>query len=177
MARKINHRCRRGRRELLLSLCPLCALWFSEPVAKKINHRGHRDHRDHRELLLSLWFSESIPDDNQKSPQSSRRRSCKIPREIRTGIHGSIRSDRKRFCKAERSIATDVPANNAMEESDWLDSSLQKYCAENAHPPNPHHRKMKRPLPRPSWSRRNLSHPRNKPHPNLPRKRRDPGSV
>ena len=32
MAKKINRRGRGGNRELLLSLCPLCSLWFSEPI-------------------------------------------------------------------------------------------------------------------------------------------------
>ncbi len=32
LAKKINHRGRGGHRALLFSLCPLCALWFSEPI-------------------------------------------------------------------------------------------------------------------------------------------------
>jgi hypothetical protein len=32
MAKKINHRGHGGHRELLFSLCPLCSLWFSEPI-------------------------------------------------------------------------------------------------------------------------------------------------
>ncbi len=46
MAKKINHRGRGGHRELLFSLCPLCSLWFSDP----------------------------IPEDNKKSPNCSPRR-------------------------------------------------------------------------------------------------------
>ena len=67
----------------------------------------------------------------------------------RTG-NGSINAARK--------STTDSPANNAMEESDWLDSRLQKCCAENAHPSNLHRRKIQHPLPRSSWSRWNLPH-------------------
>ncbi len=36
MAKKINHRGHGGHGELLFSLCPLCALWFSEAHFQKI---------------------------------------------------------------------------------------------------------------------------------------------
>ncbi len=32
MAKKINHRGHGGHRELLFSRCPLCSLWFSDPI-------------------------------------------------------------------------------------------------------------------------------------------------
>lgn len=45
MAKKINHR---GRGELLFSLCPLCSLWFSDPISedtKKYLTEGGAYHR------------------------------------------------------------------------------------------------------------------------------------
>ena len=44
MAKKSNHRGRGGHRALLFSPCPLCALWFSEPIPgdnKKSHKNGH----------------------------------------------------------------------------------------------------------------------------------------
>ena len=50
IAKKINHRGHEGHRELLFSLCPLCSLWFSEPIPED-NKKSHSPVRSEIESI------------------------------------------------------------------------------------------------------------------------------